>query len=469
MNKREFLKSLEKKLSILDEQEIKDIINEYEDIIDEKVKDGKTEEEAVKEFGSIDELATEILKTYKLNAKYTKENEPLKDTVENIEDGIKKASRSLADFFKNINNGNGISVELVFELIIKFLILLVILAILRLPFELLINIGSGIFEIAYYPINRVLNGFWHIGMIFLYFITAALIFVALFKQYVSGEVIKNKTVSDKKTVNETKKQAKKTETVIKEETVNIEKPVKDSNKESVFASIINGMYKIFMLFIFIIPLWCTNFGLVMALAIVTYFTIVGINIWGLIVLFLGLIVGFSWLTSFFHSITFKTKRITAILLPISILLTVIGGLAFASNTLTFDYIDKTNKLELSYETYEEEYNIPAGKEILVRYLGDCEIEYVTDNNLENSKLLIEITYPEEFMTIDNIELANSTVNDSLYRIYLTRYDVKEFSVFKRMYNVVIKDLKKGKIYNYSEDSYLAIKVKANEETMKFIK
>ena len=102
MNKRDFLKSLEKKLSILDEQEIKDIINEYEDIIDQKVKDGKTEDEAVKEFGSIDELASEILKTYKLNSKYTKENEPLKETINFFENGIKNAAHGMADFFSNL-------------------------------------------------------------------------------------------------------------------------------------------------------------------------------------------------------------------------------------------------------------------------------------------------------------------------------------------------------------------------------
>ena len=43
MTKKRFLKLLEEKLIILNEEERNDIINEYIDMIDEKVKHGKTE------------------------------------------------------------------------------------------------------------------------------------------------------------------------------------------------------------------------------------------------------------------------------------------------------------------------------------------------------------------------------------------------------------------------------------------
>ena len=38
MTKKKFLNELEKKLSVLDDSEIQDIMNEYSDIIDEKLK-----------------------------------------------------------------------------------------------------------------------------------------------------------------------------------------------------------------------------------------------------------------------------------------------------------------------------------------------------------------------------------------------------------------------------------------------
>ena len=70
MNKDEFLEELEKKLSILNEKERQDIIDEYKDTISEKIKHGQTEEEAVSDFGDLDELVSEILDAYKINPKY---------------------------------------------------------------------------------------------------------------------------------------------------------------------------------------------------------------------------------------------------------------------------------------------------------------------------------------------------------------------------------------------------------------
>ena len=57
MNKKKFIKKLKNNLSILEENEINDIIDEYSDIIDEKIKNGKSEEEAINDFGNINELS----------------------------------------------------------------------------------------------------------------------------------------------------------------------------------------------------------------------------------------------------------------------------------------------------------------------------------------------------------------------------------------------------------------------------
>ena len=72
MNKKSFIKKLKNNLSILEESEVNDIIEEYSNNIDEKIKNGKSEEEAIKDFGDIDELSKEILKTYKINPKFVK-------------------------------------------------------------------------------------------------------------------------------------------------------------------------------------------------------------------------------------------------------------------------------------------------------------------------------------------------------------------------------------------------------------
>ena len=66
MNKQEFILSLEKNLNILKESEIEDIVQEYSQHIDDEVASGKTEEEAVENFGDVKELAKEIQDAYQL-------------------------------------------------------------------------------------------------------------------------------------------------------------------------------------------------------------------------------------------------------------------------------------------------------------------------------------------------------------------------------------------------------------------
>ncbi len=66
MNKQEFLNELTRQLSVLKESEIEDILQEYAQHIDEEVASGKTEEEAVENFGDVKELSREILDAYQL-------------------------------------------------------------------------------------------------------------------------------------------------------------------------------------------------------------------------------------------------------------------------------------------------------------------------------------------------------------------------------------------------------------------
>lgn len=70
MDKREFLSALEQSLSVLQEDELKDIISEYEQHIDIKVEKGLTEEEAIEDFGSFQELTAELLEAYHVRADY---------------------------------------------------------------------------------------------------------------------------------------------------------------------------------------------------------------------------------------------------------------------------------------------------------------------------------------------------------------------------------------------------------------
>lgn len=70
MDKREFLAELEQALSVLQEEELRDILDEYEQHIDMKAESGLTESEAIEDFGSLAQLTAEILEAYHVRADY---------------------------------------------------------------------------------------------------------------------------------------------------------------------------------------------------------------------------------------------------------------------------------------------------------------------------------------------------------------------------------------------------------------
>lgn len=69
-NKEKFLTKLREYLSILEEQEQEDILAEYAQHIDMKMQKGLSEEEAIRDFGSVQELAAEILEAYHVDSQH---------------------------------------------------------------------------------------------------------------------------------------------------------------------------------------------------------------------------------------------------------------------------------------------------------------------------------------------------------------------------------------------------------------
>lgn len=61
MNKQEFLGQLKKGLSGLPKDDIEDRLSFYSDMIDDRIEDGKTEEEAINEIGSMDDIVSQII------------------------------------------------------------------------------------------------------------------------------------------------------------------------------------------------------------------------------------------------------------------------------------------------------------------------------------------------------------------------------------------------------------------------
>ena len=62
MNKEEFLNALRNKLVGLPEADVEDRLSFYQEMIEDRIDEGKSEEEAINEIGSVDDIVKEIAK-----------------------------------------------------------------------------------------------------------------------------------------------------------------------------------------------------------------------------------------------------------------------------------------------------------------------------------------------------------------------------------------------------------------------
>ncbi len=131
MTKNEFIKKLRSKLHVLQESEVDEIINEYSDHIAQKIADGKTEAEAIEDFGDIDELASEILSAYHI-----------KGSAKTVEDYF----NSFVQFVNEVTNKvMGFDRRQVVDLIVEFVILIVILGLIRFALTIIVkNVGGAL-------------------------------------------------------------------------------------------------------------------------------------------------------------------------------------------------------------------------------------------------------------------------------------------------------------------------------------
>ena len=191
MNKKVFLEKLRKKLKILNKNELEDIIEEYEDHINEKVASGKTEEEAVKDFGDFEELVKEILSAYKISEDYEetiKEKNVVADFIDTCVSFVK-------DFAKNIGSR---SANDIVKFVVEFIVLILFIAILKLPILLVEEVGEWLFERLISPFGDGLAIIWRYMIEIIYFVLA----VAGIVNFVKKRYMEVETVEEKKSIKE---------------------------------------------------------------------------------------------------------------------------------------------------------------------------------------------------------------------------------------------------------------------------
>lgn len=468
MNKDKFLKELEKRLSILNENERKDIIDEYKSTIEEKIKNGETEENAVKDFGNIDDLVKEILEAYKINPKY-KENDFQKfindgeNLIKECADTLAKGVKDMVESFKN--NNQDLNLSLVFEIVIKVFLTILFIGLLRIPFIIFTHIGNSFFEALFSPIDVLIKVLWAIFLSIIYLVIIVIIISKFFKEY----FVKNEDSKIKGNTKDTKPLKK--ESKIKEDKKEIIKKKQSNNGQ--ISSIILMLVKILVVFFILIPLICTNIGLMSAAAVSIYYWIKGINMLGLTLLLSGITMISIWLTHLTVSIL-EEKRIKSYLLIIGIILTISGGIVFGLALTKIEYIDEIpNKIET--ETMTNTYT--TDKNVYIETHNEEHVSKKIDETLEDNTFKIKIIYPIKLYNIKVEQTDNYTfdeescIEDNLcgtYNYFSINYSEEELKNIKSAYNLFIENLKENKIYNYEKAYSPIIEIYSNEKTMNLI-
>ncbi len=451
MSKQKFLKELGKKLEILSETEKEDILNEYRDIIEEKVKHGKTEEEAVKEFGSIDELSKEILSTYKINPEYNQkksENAKSKDFVETTEGFIKKGAQKLSEVTENMvdtlkQSDVELTTEKIFEIILKVILVLFGLALLKLPFYLIGELGASIFNIGFAPFNWISETVWKILVEVIYLAACILVIFTIITKYTKP--ISKKIEASRKENSE--------DTVAKEEDSNSKK--KQVNREP-SSNIFITILKIFVCIVVLFPIWCANFGLVIAIAVVIYLLCHGVSMVGILILLLGItIIGFE-LGHIIYNLLFVRKKYHMSSLLIGFIMVLLGSFMTLDYVSEFTYYNTLPENEFKKNTmiYEEAITQPT-------YIDADHTEIIIDSSLEDYKAKLEVSYYSEYVNVSKHVITH----DTYHTIYFDISNVRNSFNWKRDINEkFIKQLNRKEIFNYSLLADVTVKIYVNETT-----
>ena len=449
MNKKEFLEKLGKKLSILDESERKDILDEYKDTISEKVKHGQSEEEAVADFGDVDELVKEILSAYKIDPDFEGKDENTfnkllsdgEDLIKKGADKLAKTSKGLASDFKRTNKE--INLSLVFEIVIKIIITIFLIGILRLPFMLIYEVGKGMLDSIFAPFEMIFSFLFGVLLLIVYLSLCVLVIVSLFKGYFKHD---DTALED----------AHKEEEENKNSEVKEKSPVKKGR--STLGEAIILIIKIWVVIFIMVPAVFVDLCILFGLCLAIIYLIKGINLFGLGILLLGCLIMCTWFIKLIYGILFKAEKVNVIPLIISIILMMVGGLLFADMIINIDYYDKVPS-NIKKESKSYEYKID--ERTVISNLNGYTEEIVKD--MKDGEIKVEVDYYKE---ATKIKIDDYDAGDYRRIAFVNNYT--GINPTKFMYNNFIDNLKDNKIYNYNDVYAFNIKVYGNEKTLAMV-
>lgn len=306
MNKEQFIAELHKKLHVIEENERQDIIDEYINHIDMKVQEGKSEEEAIEDFGDIDELVKDILDAYKIN-------------TSNQGYGDERFNHLLDDIFEKfkafVSSFTSLDVDDVVKFVFEIFVILILLMILKIPFSMVSSLGSSLLrDIIGLGVGTALATVWRVLINLAYVVVFVVVlfstcskrinryrnnedtsdFINDFKESLRFE---KKTYTHKENPYSTDTEQKYTKAAYTERPHEYENRSKNSGASSVVSLIL----KIFSIFL-LMPFFGVIIGLCIALGILISLGIHGVTFIGGFFIIIGCLIG----ACAFVSLIFRT-------------------------------------------------------------------------------------------------------------------------------------------------------------------
>lgn len=443
MTKEEFINKLKDKLSILNEDEVEDIINEYSEHIDEKIKSGVSEKEATNEFGDIDELVSGILDAYKINKNYNKgQSNLIDDIVDTTKDVFNKT-------IKIFSNG---TFKDILQLFIYILVALLICAIVKIPFYLLQDGFENIISPIPYKFYTTISTIVGIVINLVYVVVAFIVFIKLmnekilnsFNLNIKEEKVKEKTNNTKNDKNGTKELRKEN----KKENLHKE----DNSFMNFVGKLILFGFKIMAFFILII-MACGLVTSSVLFAMSIEFSIKYYLFLGIIIASFGLLVGFIWICEllyrFIFNLKFNTLRLLITFIA-SIVLFGIGIGVFTIEVTDLEFIDN----EIDY-VLRKDYQLDVTNVKKINCDSCSNIDKKINNDIEDNIIKVKVYGP----SYSNPYYTNNEYNDSSVISFHYMNSTNKFI------NTIFNDIKSGKFYNYDNLINLKIEIEGNKNTL----
>ncbi len=425
MKKEEFLNKLREKISILKKEEQDDIINEYSEHIEEKLKKKEKEEDIIKELGDIDEIAKEILDAYKINEEYSNKKTGVKffETCNSVIEAIveKFANKSFSEIAK---------------FLLEIIVILILIFVLKLPFLLIESFGADAFYSLFPPASGLLTGIWKFLIEMCYLVVAVVVFVNIFKVRYLNDVKKKKV--------EVKKEDRKNNTSAEKVL-----PHKKHHVSAVDtgASILYSFFKVIIIllslpFIFSLIFLCVSLGVMIFVGITSNF------FFGIILCILALLVGNLWLLEIVYRIVFDKPfhGLRLFITFIGVIVAFILGVIFTFFEFTNIEIVENGVNEIENNEVEKTIKLTNDKTNI--YCYECVIsnqEVVIDNSL-NNEIKVKATYKDK---IQNAKIEQESLN---------QYIVYSNENLRGMFDFIFDNLKEDRLISLDTSESLKVTV-----------